>query len=240
MEMQRLDKLISDRAGLSRSQAREIIRAGRVCLEGAVAKSPELKADSGARLTLDGKDLGQGGHKYVMLNKPEGVLSATRDREQKTVLDLLPRELARELFPVGRLDKDVTGLLLLTDDGDFCHRAASPKSRVVKTYQAVVAAPLDGEDQAAFAGGIVLRDGTVCRPAALRLDPADPRRCEVEISQGMYHQVKRMFASRGKPVERLRRVAVGCLNLDESLPEGCWRLLTAEEAEQVFMQKITN
>lgn len=240
MEKQRLDKLISDRAGLSRARARELIRAGRVRLEGVVAKSPDLRVEQVSGLTLDGEALEGGGYKYVMLNKPRGVLSATRDREQKTVLDLLPTELSRDLFPVGRLDKDVTGLIILTDDGDFCHRVASPKTRVVKTYQATVAAPLDAEDETAFAGGIVLRDGTVCRPAVLRADPDDPRRCRVELSQGMYHQVKRMFASRGKPVEELRRVAVGGLRLDESLPEGGWRLMTGEEAELVFKQEITN
>lgn len=162
-----------------------------------------------------------------------GVLSATDDRSQPTVLDLLPREIrALGLFPVGRLDKDTTGLLLLTNDGGFAHRVISPKHGVVKTYLAVTASPVDAEDVRAFREGITLADGTHCLPAVL--EPLDGCRCRVLVSEGKYHQVKRMLAACGKPCTALERTAVGALELDPELPRGGWRELRQFETGLVF------
>lgn len=237
--MDRLDKMIAERAPAARSDARELIRSGRVSVNGTIERSPAAKPPEGAEIRLDGKVLGAGGYRYIMLNKPDGVVSSTKDRD-KTVLSLLPEDVARGLFPVGRLDKDVTGLLILTDDGDFCHRATSPRCHVTKLYEAVASAPLDEPDVSAFAAGMTLGDGTKCRPAVLTIDPSDSRRCTVELDQGMYHQVKRMFAAIGKPLEKLHRRAVGALELDPDLAPGQWKILSEEEMINVFQQNTTN
>jgi len=237
--MDRLDKIIAERAPAARSEARELIKSGRVSVNGTVERSPASKPPEGAEIYLDGKPLGAGGYRYIMLNKPEGVVSSTKDRDE-TVLSLLPEDMAKGLFPVGRLDKDVTGLLILTDDGDFCHRATSPRHRVTKLYEAVASAPLDEADISAFAWGMTLGDGTKCRPAVLTIAPHHSRRCTVELDQGMYHQVKRMFAAIGKPLESLRRRAVGALELDPKLAPGQWKTLSREEAFNVFQQNTTN
>ena len=169
-----------------------------------------------------------------MMDKPVGVVTATEDREQKTVLDLLPPELRRMgLFPVGRLDKDTSGLLLLTDDGEFAHRVISPKSGVEKRYKAQVGgAKPDAEDVEAFAAGLTLGDGTECLPA--KLGAAGPGRCLVTVTEGKYHQVKRMLAARGKPVQTLRRLAVGEL----VLPEETWARQRARAGGKRFVQVV--
>ena len=182
---------------------------------------------------MDGEEVNCSLCRYFMLNKPAGVLSATDDRSQPTVLDLLPREIrALGLFPVGRLDKDTTGLLLLTNDGGFAHRVISPKHGVVKTYLAVTASPVDAEDVRAFREGITLADGTRCLSAVL--EPLDGCRCRVLVSEGKYHQVKRMLAACGKPCTALERTAVGALELDPELPRGGWRELRQFETGLVF------
>lgn len=236
----RLDKIISNRAGVSRGEAGKLIRGGRVSVAGETLRNPAAKPPQGAEIALDGRSLSQSGPRYIMLHKPEGVLSATEDRDQKTVLDILPEDVKRGLFPVGRLDKDVTGLLLLTDDGDFCHRATSPRSYVSKTYKVVTASPVSEEDVDAFAEGIVLGDGTLCRSARLTIDSVDKCRCTLVITQGIYHQVKRMFASRGKPVTALHRSAMGALELDPGLKPGEWKMLTDQEAQKVFQKSLQN
>lgn len=238
MDLGRLDKILCGMALLTRSDARSAIKSGRVTVDGAVEKDCGRRLRGDEEICLDGRVLSGRGARYIMLNKPAGVVSSTDDRD-KTVLSLLPENMARGLFPVGRLDKDVTGLVILTDDGDFCHRVTSPRHHVTKIYEAVASQPLDENDAAAFAGGLTLKDGTVCRSAVLNIDGGEKRRCTVEISEGMYHQVKRMFASRGKPLESLRRIAVGGLVLDELLPEGAWRSLSPEEVETVFTQITT-
>ena len=185
-------------------------------------------------MTLDGERLVWAEHHYYMMNKPAGVLTATEDLRQKTVLDLLPEELRRMgLFPVGRLDRDTRGLLLLTDDGDFAHRVISPKFAVEKMYDASVEGTPDETDAAAFAAGLVLRDGTQCRPA--RLEILGPGRCLVTVTEGKYHQVKRMLAARGKPVTALKRLSIGALRLPEELPEGGIAALGEEDLCRVFM-----
>ena len=231
--MTRLDKLLTQSGLYSRSEARELIRSGRVSVDGETLRRPEVKAAEDAAVFVDGEEVNCSLCRYFMLNKPAGVLSATDDRSQPTVLDLLPREIrALGLFPVGRLDKDTTGLLLLTNDGGFAHRVISPKHGVVKTYLAVTASPVDAEDVRAFREGITLSDGTRCLPAVL--EPLDGCRCRVLVSEGKYHQVKRMLAACGKPCTALERTAVGALELDPELPRGGWRELRQFETGLVF------
>ena len=228
-----MDKLLADLGVATRSELRDIIRSGRVQVDGAVVTHPEQRFDSEAcRIVLDGKELNYSVFHYYMMDKPEGVLSVTEDRKQKTVLDLLPPELRRMgLFPVGRLDKDTSGLLLLTNDGEFSHRVISPKSGIEKRYEARVEGMPDEEDVRAFAEGLTLGDGTKCLPAKLEITGTD--RCYVTVMEGKYHQVKRMLASRGKPVRTLRRLSVGALALDLRAP-GDFRELTQEDLCKVF------
>ena len=234
MAMMRLDKLLGDMGVASRSELRQIIKSGRVTVDGLAVTAPEKRIDSGrARICLDGQTLEYRKFRYFMMDKPTGVLSATEDSRQETLLDLLPPELKRlGLFPVGRLDKDTSGLILLTNDGDFAHRVISPKSGIWKLYRAKVDGQLDAGDVEAFEKGLVLGDGTVCRPAGLELLPGGD--CLVRVTEGKYHQVKRMLASRGKNVLALRRVQVGALTLDESLGPGGFRELRQFETGLVF------
>ena len=229
MPLTRLDKFITDQGLCSRSNARDRIRAGTVTVNGLPVSDPACKIDSDtAQVTVDGRLLGAPGHLYVMLHKPAGLLSASRDPRAPTVLDLMPEEWKRRgLFCVGRLDKDTTGLLLLSDDGDWAHRILSPKSGVQKLYEAVVEGTPTQEDVLAFSRGLVLKDGLHCLPAALHI--VSPGLVRVEVSEGKYHQVRRMLASRLLPVLELRRLRIGSLNLDSSLAPGEFRQLSPEE-----------
>ena len=238
MAFQRLDKVLSDLGIGSRRELKELIRSGRVRIDGTVCLKPEQKLDPACqKLTLDGKELGAGTLRYYMLDKPSGVVTATEDRDQRTVLDLLPEELRRlGLFPVGRLDKDTTGLLLLTNDGDFAHRVISPKSCVEKRYYADIDGEVEEADIEAFAAGVQLRDGTRCLPAGL--ESCGPGKCLVTVKEGKYHQVKRMLASRGKPVLALRRIAVGGLYLDDALGPGDLRELDERDLCKLFSMDL--
>ncbi len=233
MPLVRLDKLITDTGLCSRSQARDLIRRGRAAVDGASVTDPAAKFDPQAIvLTVDGKPLAGQEHIYVMLNKRAGVLTAARDPRKPTVLDDMPVAWKRRgIFPVGRLDKDTTGLLLLTDDGAFAHRVISPKSHVSKLYEAEVDGAPTAEDAAAFREGIVLKDGTRCLPAELQDLGGGVVR--VEVFEGKYHQVKRMLGSRQLPVRALRRLRIGGLWLDENLSPGGFRLLTRDELQQI-------
>ena len=233
MPLIRLDKILTDTGLCSRSQAREIIRRGRAAVNGAPCVDPAEKFDPEAvSLTVDGEPIDGPGHIYIMLNKQSGVLTATRDPRKPTVVDAMPEDWKRRgLFPVGRLDKDTTGLLLLTDDGTFAHKVISPKSHVSKLYEAVVDGTPCKADFAAFRGGIELRDGTKCLPAEL-VDLGGGR-VQVEVFEGKYHQVKRMLGSRQMPVMQLKRLRIGGLWLDASLAEGEYRRLTPEEIEMI-------
>ena len=233
MPLSRLDKLLADSGHFTRSEARNAIRDGRVRVNGEIVRKPELKYDAEGKIMADGALLNCAARRYFMLYKPEGVLSATDDPRQKTVLDLLTPEIRRlGLFPVGRLDKDTTGLLLLTNDGDFAHRVISPKQHVPKRYRAKLDGALSAEDVAAFADGIVLCDGTKCLPARLEL-PA-PDEGLVIVYEGKYHQVKRMFAARGRTVTALHREQIGSLPLDESLRPGEYRELLPDEVDKAL------
>ena len=234
MATQRIDKLLASTGRWSRQEAKALIKAGRVLVDGIPAGRGEQKADpSVSRILVDGADLGWQAHTYVMLNKPAGVLTATEDQRQKTVLDLLPEDLRRRgLFLVGRLDKDTEGLLLLTDDGELAHRLLSPKKHVDKVYYARLDQPLAPADCAAFAEGVVLADGARCRPALLQL-LGDGREALITLREGKFHQVKRMTASRGAAVVYLKRLSMGPLALDEALTPGSFRYLTAEEVAKI-------
>ena len=232
--MERIDKLLSATGRWSRKEVKELVRQGRVLADGRTVQKPEEKADLAAVcLTVDGAEVDCAPFVYVMLYKPAGLLSATEDKNQPTVLDLLPPELKkRGLFPVGRLDKDTTGLLLLTDDGALAHELLSPKKHVDKVYRAEVEGRVDGRDVAALAAGLVLGDGTVCLPAGL--EPlGDWSACLVTLREGKYHQVKRMLAARGKPVRALHRLRMGPLTLDGGLKPGQWRFLTPRERAEL-------
>lgn len=223
----RLDKFLSAQ-GLSRKQARAAIASGQVLVNGEVQGDPGFILDPiSAQVLFQGRALGYRRHMHLMLHKPAGLLTATTDARQKTVMDLLPEELKRRaLGPVGRLDKDVTGLLLLTDDGQLAHRLISPKWTVEKVYLARVEGALDASDIQAFQAGIALSDFTA-RPA--RLEILEPDLGRLTLTEGKFHQVKRMFAARGKPVLRLHRESVGGVSLDPALECGKFRPLTAEE-----------
>ena len=182
-----------------------------------------------AELQVDGQRVYCAAFLYLMLHKPAGVLSATEDRRQPTVLDLLPPELGRRgLFPVGRLDKDTTGLLLLTDDGPLSHALLSPRRHVDKVYWARVEGTLDAGDADALREGMTLGDGLRCLPAELEI-LEDGSQCRVTLREGKYHQVKRMLAARGKPVLALKRLSMGPLALDRALKPGEWRFLRPQE-----------
>ena len=228
--MERMDKLLASTGRWSRKEVKELIRQGRVMADGWPVGRPEERYEpGGVYITVDGEAVDASLFVYVMLHKPAGLLSATEDSRQPTVLDLLPPELKRRgLFPVGRLDKDTTGLLLLTDDGELAHRLLSPKKHVDKVYVVRVEGRIDQEDVRVLGEGMTLGDGLRCLPAGL--EPlGDGGMCLVTLREGKYHQVKRMLAARGKPVLALHRLSMGSLTLDEGLKPGQWRFLSKDE-----------
>lgn len=234
MEKQRLDKIIASTGRWSRREVKNLTRQGRVLVDGIPARSAEEKADpETAEITVNGEVLAYRRFTWIMLNKPAGYLSATEDGKGATVLDLLPPELQKQgLFPVGRLDKDTEGLLLLTNEGGLAHELLSPKYHVEKVYYARVAGRLTEEDCRAFAAGMTLGDGLVCRPAGLEILAAgEESEARVTLREGKFHQVKRMLACLGKPVVYLERVRMGNLPLDTSLSRGEFRFLTDAEVK---------
>ena len=232
--MERLDKLLAGTGKWSRREVKALVRQGLVRVDGRLAASAEDKLDPAAAIiTVAGETISLCRFTYVMLHKPAGVLTATEDRKQPTVLDLLPPELRRiGLAPVGRLDKDTEGLLLLTNDGELAHRLLSPKYHVDKRYLARVDGELSAADAEAFARGMTLGDGQECLPAGLEVLP--DRVCVVTLREGKFHQVKRMLAARGAPVLYLKRLSMGPLTLDDSLAAGAYRLLRAEEISALY------
>ena len=240
MEKQRLDKIIASTGKWSRKEVKNLIRHGQVLVDGLPAAGPEEKADpEAAEIVVNGERLTYQRYTWIMLNKPAGYLSATEDGRGETVLDLLPgvyrsRGVFQGLFPVGRLDKDTAGLLLLTNEGGLAHDLLSPRHHVDKVYYARVAGHLTEEDCQAFAAGMTLNDGLVCQSAVLEiLSAGEESEAHVTLREGKFHQVKRMLAYRGKPVLYLERVKMGNLTLDPDLPRGEYRFLTAEEVENL-------
>ena len=225
--MQRLDRFLSEAGVASRRELRAIIRAGRVRVNDVPASAPEQKIDETSdRVTLDGEAVGPRGPVVLLLHKPTGYVTSTDDPRDRTVMELLPPAYRRRVTPVGRLDKDTEGLLLFTDDGELAHRLISPRYRVPKVYYARHEGQGTEGDVEAFAGGLVLGDGTVCLPA--KLEPLGPGESLVTICEGKYHQVRRMLASRGMPVTYLERRAEGQLTLD-GVPRGHFRVLSQAE-----------
>jgi 16S rRNA pseudouridine516 synthase len=239
----RLDKLVAELTGMTRSQARDVIVKGRVCVNGEVKKltAEQVKEESDV-LTLDGKELTFQKFVYFMLNKPAGTVSATQDKEAKTVLSLLSAEdrKRRNLFPVGRLDKDTEGLLLLMDDGMLSHQLISPRKHADKLYFAKLAREITEEDIASFASGMKVDEELTAMPAVLRrlsdteiagFLPDGGFAAAVTLQEGKFHQVKRMFAATGNEVLYLKRMAMGGVSLDETLAPGEYRPLTKEELQ---------
>lgn len=232
--MERLDKFLTAHTGLSRREATDAVRRGRVTVNGTVCKNGAEKFDAAtAAVTLDGQAVAFFKHIYIMLNKPADVICVSNDPHERTVIDLLPAEMrTRELFPAGRLDKDTTGMVLITDDGDFAHRMLAPKKHVPKRYLVTLDAPVSGDVCAAFAAGMTLANGDVCKPAGCQ--PLDDCQALVTLHEGKYHQVKRMFAACGLHVEALHRLSMGGLALDPALAAGDSKMLSETEVMTVF------
>ena len=226
--MERLDKFLCDSGAGTRSQVKVMLKAGRVTVDGKVEKDNGRKIDPKTQvITLDGEVLGGYRRIVVMLNKPAGFVTATEDKTERTVMELLPEEMKHlDLKPVGRLDKATEGLLLFTNDGDLLHRLISPKKEVPKIYYARHEGRANEEDVAAFAAGLTLRDGTVCLPA--KLEPLGAGESLITVCEGKYHQVRRMMASREMTVLYLERRQEGNLTLGD-LPRGQVRELTDGE-----------
>ena len=228
--MIRLDKFLSDATAYSRKDVRTLVKRKAVSVNGTAARTPDMKIDETKdSVCIDGEIVRYRKFVYIMLNKPQGYLSATEDDRDPVVVDLIPEELKHFApFPVGRLDKDTEGLLLLTNDGQFDHELMSPRKNLVKRYYAELDLPAKKTDIELFASGMEFKEFTA-KPALLEIDPDDPRKVYVEISEGKYHQVKRMCERAGKNVLFLKRIAIGQLQLDETLPCGQARELTPEE-----------
>ena len=226
----RLDKYLAETAQCTRSEAKALLAKGRVTVNGAVCRKGDTQLKEADAVAVDGKALAYRQFVYLMLNKPEGVVSASTDKRDTTVVDLVgdayPR---RELFPAGRLDKTSTGFVLLTDDGGFAHDILAPKRHVSKTYTVVIDTPLTEEMKAGFAAGVTLADGEHLAPAEAEPAGDDPCTVRITLHQGVYHQIKRMFEKVGKTVVYLKRLSMGSLELDPTLPKGSARLLTQEE-----------
>ncbi|MBH8603324.1 pseudouridine synthase [Thermoactinomyces sp. CICC 10522] len=238
---QRLDKILAHMGIGTRKEIKKLVRAGRVRLNGITANDPGIHVyPDQDELTVDGIPILYREHIYLMMNKPQGVISATEDRFNEVISDLLePEHRVFDPFPVGRLDKDTEGLILLTNDGKLSHQLLSPKKHVPKVYYALVEGAVTEADREAFASGITLDDGYETLPGQLRILNSGPvSEVEVTIYEGKYHQVKRMFEAVGKRVKFLKRIAMGPLSLDPDLEPGEYRELSDEEIE--MLKKATS
>ena len=233
--MMRLDKFLCETGFGTRSQVKELLKKGQVTVNGVVAKKPEQKIDEHKdQITCQGKTASYEKYVYYMLHKPAGVVSATEDKREKTVLDLLKSEDRRDgIFPVGRLDKDTEGFLLLTDDGDLAHRLLSPRKHVDKTYYAKIAGSVTEAHIERFREGLDIGDEKKTLPAMLEILASEPETSEIWITihEGRFHQVKRMFEAVGCKVTYLKRLSMGAVALDETLAPGDYRPLNEKERE---------
>ena len=237
MSKERLDKLICSQGMTTRTQAKDMIRIGEVKVNGIVIKACDYKVDTEKdSVSVNGREYIFKKHIYIMMNKPQGVVSATTDPKNKTVIDILPENLKRKgLFPAGRLDKDTEGFMLITDDGDFAHKILAPKNHIPKTYLVRVDKKITQEVMDAFAKGIPIGGGECTSPAIIKLvEDVDNPLCEVTIFEGMYHQIKRMFERFGMTVLYLKRLRMGNLELDGNLSLGQARELLPKEL-QMFL-----
>ena len=233
--MIRLDKYLADMDVGTRSEIKKAIRQGMVKVDDVTVKKPELKVDADTqKIAVNGKEVVYRRMEYYMMNKPAGVVSATKDPKEKTVLDLFKGQRRKDLFPVGRLDKDTVGLLLVTNDGELSHRLLAPGKHVDKIYYAKIDREVNSEDADAFAQGIDIGDEKLTLPARLEiLTSGKESEIRLTIQEGRFHQVKRMFEARGKKVIYLRRESMGTLVLDPQLREGEYRPLTEEELKKL-------
>ena len=233
--MMRLDKFLCETGFGTRSQVKELLKKGQVTVNGVAAKKPEQKIDEHKdQITCQGKIASYEKYVYYMLHKPAGVVSATEDKREKTVLDLLKSEDRRDgIFPVGRLDKDTEGFLLLTDDGDLAHRLLSPRKHVDKTYYAKIAGSVTEAHIERFREGLDIGDEKKTLPAMLEILASEPEISEIRITihEGRFHQVKRMFEAVGCKVTYLKRLSMGAVVLDEKLAPGNYRPLNEKERE---------
>lgn len=250
----RLDKYLAQAGVGTRTEVKKLIRSGRVTVDGETVKKAEEKVENSSEICVDGTVIYWSEFEYFMLHKPQGVVSATQDDRDKTVVDLITCPHSKELFPVGRLDKDTEGLLLLTNDGVLAHELLSPKKHVSKRYQVWVEGKVTAEAKQLLETGIDIGDDTLTKPALLEnlqyfdafanpvfQESADTQiaqtRLEIVITEGRYHQIKRMFAKTGNPVQYLKRLSMGNLVLDASLEPGAFRRLETEEIEQLKKQR---
>ena len=235
--MMRLDKYLAEMGVGTRQEVKKQIRQGKVTVNGTVVKAADTKIDETCdEVTIGGLNISYVSYEYYMLNKPGGVVSATEDRRDTTVIDLIKDKKRKDLFPVGRLDKDTEGLLLITNDGDLAHRLLAPKKHVDKVYYAKIDGMVTEEDVKRFAEGIDIgaEEEEMTRPAKLDImKSAEESEIRLTIHEGKFHQVKRMFLAVGKEVTYLKRERMGTLCLDENLNPGEYRLLTEEEIENV-------
>jgi len=225
----RLDKFLADMSIGTRKEIKQMIRDKAVTVNGVTASDPGMAVSPDMVICIHGQPVQYETTEYYLMNKPAGVISASEDPKQKTVLDLIDERRRKDLFPVGRLDKDTVGLLLITNDGQLAHRMLAPKSHVDKTYFARVSGRVDQTDVEAFAQGLYVDESLTAMPASLKILSAGPvSEVEITIQEGKFHQVKRMFAARNKEVIYLKRISMGPLTLGD-LPEGAYRRLDDEE-----------
>lgn len=231
----RLDKYLSEMNLGTRSEVKKLITKGQIQVNGTIVKKPEFKLDPiSDRVQYQDREITYVTYEYYMLNKPSGVISATEDKRDTTVIDLIESRQRKDLFPVGRLDKDTEGLLLITNDGALAHRLLSPKKHVDKTYYAKICGEVTKEDIEIFEKGVCIGNEKLTLPAKLViLKSGAESEIELTIQEGRFHQVKRMFQAVGKEVVYLKRLSMGGLSLDPSLKPGEYRKLTKEEMEQL-------
>ena len=229
----RIDKYLSVALGISRSEAKILLKSGKISTDGKIISKPETKVSETAEVKCEGEILKYKKYIYLLMNKPEGILSASADKRVKTVVDIVPDHLKRAgLFPVGRLDKNTTGLLIITDDGDFGHKVTSPKSLIEKRYLAELDGKIEEEYITVFENGVTLADGEECMPA--RLEIVSDNIGIVTIKEGKYHQIKRMFGIVGLGVNKLKRLSIGKLTLPENLKEGSVKELEEADIRKIF------
>lgn len=240
MSLMRLDKFLAEMQVGTRSEVKKLIRAGKVQIDGQTCKSPEQKFDpEQSQVMADHRLIRYASYEYFMLNKPKGCVSATEDSRYPTVLDYITDHLRADLFPVGRLDLDTEGLLLITNDGALAHELLSPAKHIPKTYEAVIDGMVTDDDVRAFAEGIDIGEKKPTKPAELVVLKSNViSQIRVTIYEGKFHQIKRMFEAVGKPVLELKRLAMGALTLDETLQPGEYRPLTEDEIDYLRQRGI--
>ena len=238
----RLDKFLSDMGIGTRSELKKTIKSGAVKVDGTVVRNPSFSVSPSSQVTIGGVPVVYEEFVYYMLNKPAGIISASEDSREETVVDLIAEPRRKDIFPVGRLDRDTEGLLLITNDGDLAHRLLSPRHHVDKLYTAVVAGKITEREVESFANGLILPDGLECLPATLEIlsydENADTTAVNVTIQEGKFHQIKRMFEAVGSRVLYLKRQSMGTLELGSALAPGEYRRLTDEELSG--LKSLTN